>query len=607
MLCGHFLRPLTCIGSKPRLLSCATNSFSRLPQNVRRHYTHSATQLVYSSEDGTRSLRSRKPVTILGIESSCDDSCAAVVVGVPWPDPEDDSGPLRPPAGLEQQSEGSLDRVQGNDHFKAGPWHAEVLANVVVKQDHYVTRGVHPLVASKAHAVNVPRAVRAALAESQRAVNKMKRANIDRTSFSRDAHAAEQTESLDPNFGPNMIDAIAVTQGPGMPASLASGLVAAKTLAAVWDKPLIYVHHMAAHALVPFLVPRQDEIRTPFLAALVSGGHTLLVLVKGPEEFEVVGSTIDEAIGRVLDKAAVTLGLRWGPSAGPGGPSNAGAAVEQAAKLARPEDVNRLRQAGVRLPRGLSGPGWGYDMSFGGVKLSLEQQLRKLLHLPRSEPPSADVRDPQQEQEPEKAEAWASAQSTPKLEPATAGGTGTDHSLLEADPELTVAPTLELDEGPVRQVSKDTVRALAYLVQEAVVGQLARRIVEWLGGGKRRDKDTAGGRGREVQDVVLAGGVAANMYLRSALSSALDKGGRGDVQVHSAPAAWCTDNAAMIAHAGLATYARRTHDLARLAVPSWPLGQVRAPPEQPLARVMARKRRLHLTTDDAQPPPDAAG
>lgn len=605
-----------CLGRATRLgppLRMPTTSSSSLSRLCIRCSSSSAAAAVAGSAGPAGLPRRPQPVTILGIESSCDDSCAAVVRGIPWPDPVDPSLPLCPPpthgAGAGAGT-GGAETGAG-----AGPWKAEVLANVVLKQDHYVTRGVHPLVASKAHATNVPRAVRAALAEAaQKTLSQQRTVSATGTCSPR-ATVGQSGGVLDgPSdpLGPEMIDAIAVTQGPGMAASLASGLVTAKTLSAVWGKPLIYVHHMAGHALVPLLVPRDEDIRTPFLAVLVSGGHSLLVLVRGPEKYEVVASTMDEAMGRVFDKAAVILGLVWGPAAGTGGPTNAGASVERAAQQALPEDVERLRAWGFRLPAGLSGSQWGYDMAFGGIKLSLEQQVRKLVRIPRSQSNPQDVPLPGHE----RTAAWAASAPTKRRSAAAAPAAAaspcerqddsSSHGgvTVEADPEFTVA-NLELDEGPVADLDVGTVRALAYLLQEAVVGQLVRRVVEWLGGfRKRHGKVDAAAPGASVQDVVLAGGVAANAYLRETLAVALARGGRADVTVHTAPPAWCTDNAAMIAHAGLATYARRTHDLSALAVPSWPLDMVRAPPAQPLARVRARSRNVRIRTSrgaDAMP------
>ena len=111
----------------------------------------------------------------------------------------------------------------------------------------------------------------------------------------------------------DMIDAVAVTYAPGLMGSLLVGLEFAKTISLVYNKPLIKVHHIAGHIYANNLVER---IQFPSLALVISGGHTELVLMKGDYEFEVLGSTLDDAIGECYDKIARILGLKY-----PGGPN----------------------------------------------------------------------------------------------------------------------------------------------------------------------------------------------------------------------------------------------------------------------------------------------
>lgn len=142
----------------------------------------------------------------------------------------------------------------------------KLLSSVVIRQDHSSTGGIHPLNASVAHGINVPRAISQALEEA----------------------AVSASD----------VDAIAVTQGPGMMQSLSNGMVAAKTLASVLGKPLIYVHHMVAHALTPFLTePVERQPAFPFLTLLVSGGHTMLVLASGVDSYRILATTTDDSIG----------------------------------------------------------------------------------------------------------------------------------------------------------------------------------------------------------------------------------------------------------------------------------------------------------------------
>lgn len=108
------------------------------------------------------------------------------------------------------------------------------------------------------------------------------------------------------------IDAIAVTKGPGLVGSLHIGLQAAKTIAMAYHKPLIGVHHIAGHI---YANNYNQDIEYPSLCLVVSGGHSELVLLKAPFEFEVIGETLDDAVGEAYDKVGRVLNLPY-----PGGP-----------------------------------------------------------------------------------------------------------------------------------------------------------------------------------------------------------------------------------------------------------------------------------------------
>lgn len=115
------------------------------------------------------------------------------------------------------------------------------------------------------------------------------------------------------NVSWDMIDAIAVTYAPGLMGCLLVGLEFAKTLSLVHNKPLIKVHHIAGHIYANNLV---EKIEFPSLALVVSGGHTELVLMKADYDFDVLGTTLDDAVGECFDKVARVLGLKY-----PGGPN----------------------------------------------------------------------------------------------------------------------------------------------------------------------------------------------------------------------------------------------------------------------------------------------
>lgn len=188
------------------------------------------------------------------VSRSCDDSCAALVSC--------------------SDSYTASAFAQGVPTSDSPP---KVVSSVIVRQDHGATAGIHPLAAQNYHMQALPGAIRRCL---------------DEGGISSDGRE---------------VDAIAFTQGPGMPGCLSVGLNAAKTLASVWSKPLIPVHHMEAHALTPFLLETPSDhhppLKFPFLTFLLSGGHTMLVLAKGMGDYQILANAEGEAIGSVQSSA----------------------------------------------------------------------------------------------------------------------------------------------------------------------------------------------------------------------------------------------------------------------------------------------------------------
>jgi N6-L-threonylcarbamoyladenine synthase len=152
-------------------------------------------------------------------------------------------------------------------------------------------------------------------------------------------------------------DAVAYTAGPGLIGALLVGATFAKGLAAAWKVPAIPVHHMEAHLMAARLEDRHPEF--PYLALLVSGGHTMLVEVAGLGRYRVLGQTLDDAAGEAFDKTAKLLGLGY-----PGGP--------QLARLAGEGRPDRFR-----FPRPLLGRP-GLDFSFSGLKTAVMLKVREL-------------------------------------------------------------------------------------------------------------------------------------------------------------------------------------------------------------------------------------
>ncbi len=225
-----------------------------------------------------------KDTYILAIESSCDDTAAAVM---------------------------------HNDR---------VLSNVVANQEiHRAYGGVVPELASRAHQQNIVPVVDQALQQ----------ANIDK----------------------NQLSAIAFTQGPGLMGSLLVGTSFAKSLSLGLNIPLINVHHMHAHILAHFIQdPEQKIPEFPFIALTISGGHTQIVLVKDYFDMEIIGETIDDAVGEAYDKSAKMLGLPY-----PGGPL-----VDRYAKEGNPEAYS--------FPKPKVDP---LNFSFSGLKTAILYFLEK--------------------------------------------------------------------------------------------------------------------------------------------------------------------------------------------------------------------------------------
>lgn len=162
------------------------------------------------------------------------------------------------------------------------------------------------------------------------------------------------------NYDPSDIDAIAVTAGgPGLIGSLIVGVETAKTLANVWQKPIIPVPHLLAHVYANWLNNTIPEF--PALVLTVAGGHTDLILMKNHGVFEIVGGTRDDAAGETFDKAARLIGLPY-----PGGPS-----IQKEAALGNPKKIN--------LPRPMIGSG-DFDFSFSGLKSAIAREISKNEH-----------------------------------------------------------------------------------------------------------------------------------------------------------------------------------------------------------------------------------
>ena len=151
------------------------------------------------------------------------------------------------------------------------------------------------------------------------------------------------------------VDAVAVTQGPGLPGALVIGVSFAKGLALSLDRPLIGVDHLAAHLYAGMMI--DEQLEPPFIGLVVSGGHTLLCVAHPEQRFELLGETKDDAAGEAFDKVATLLGLGY-----PGGP-----VIDRLSEEGHPE--------AMAFPRSRAKD--GYDFSFSGLKTAVYQYVHK--------------------------------------------------------------------------------------------------------------------------------------------------------------------------------------------------------------------------------------
>jgi N6-L-threonylcarbamoyladenine synthase len=264
------------------------------------------------------------------------------------------------------------------------------------------------------------------------------------------------------------VDAVAYTAGPGLMGALLVGAGFGRSLAWALGVPAVAVHHMEAHLLSP-LLDSKSRPPVPFIALLVSGGHTQLVQVEQVGRYDLLGESLDDAAGEAFDKAAKMLGLGY-----PGGPN--------LARCAEHGDPKRFK-----FPRPMTDRP-GLDFSFSGLKTFTLNTVRA--HEPITNQDRADI---------------------------------------------------------------------ARAFEEAVVDTLYIKC--------RRAIDQSG-----IPHLVIAGGVAANKRLRRKLTDGLD------AEVYYPPFELCTDNGAMIAHAGcLRLLAGEREPLAINARARWPITEL-APP-----------------------------
>jgi len=275
------------------------------------------------------------------------------------------------------------------------------------------------------------------------------------------------------NCSKSDIDGIAYTAGPGLAGALLTGAAIGRSLAWSLNIPCIQVHHMEGHLLAPLI--ESPDIQFPFLTLLVSGGHTQLIASRKLGEYELLGESLDDAIGEAFDKTAKMLGLRY-----PGGPE-----IEKLAKLGEKDKY--------KFPRPMTDRP-GLDFSYSGLKTFAINTL---------------------------------------------------HASEQTDQ----------DKANI---------ALAF--QVAAIDTLFIKC-------KRALKQTG------LNQLVVAGGVSANQYLRERLNG-LEK--TAEITVRYPGFEFCTDNGAMIAYAGLLRLQHEQHEsLSFSARARWPLTDLKSPTTEP--------------------------
>jgi N6-L-threonylcarbamoyladenine synthase len=231
----------------------------------------------------------KKNITFLGIETSCDETAAAII---------------------QEKEDGS----------------AKILSSIVSSQikEHEKFGGVVPELAARAHVENIDFIINKALMDSK--------INLDE------------------------IDGVAATAGPGLIVCLTVGLNIGKSIAAFADKPFVAVNHLEGHALSPGL---ENKIEFPYLLLLISGGHSQYLIVKDINEYEQLGTTIDDALGEAFDKTAKMLDLGY-----PGGPN-----IEKFSKLGDKQFF--------KLPEPIINRA-GCNLSFAGLKTAVLRESKKI-------------------------------------------------------------------------------------------------------------------------------------------------------------------------------------------------------------------------------------
>jgi len=287
---------------------------------------------------------------ILGIETSCDETAVCLI----------------------ETNDKSV-KIIGNQLYSQIALHTQY-------------GGVFPMMAKREHAKNLVPLLQKCLEESKFFKLKVENQKLKvlteekiemvKQILSRENDLFDDLMKLAEKIEKPQIDAIAVTNGPGLEPALWVGVCFAKALSKLWDIPVFPTNHMEGHILVSELKPKNENAEKtteytinqtdyPAIALLISGGHTQLVLVENSLEYKIIGSTRDDAIGEAYDKVARILGLPY-----PGGPQ-----ISKLAEKERQEFPNKIPP--FPLPRPMI-HSHNFDFSFSGIKTAVLYTTQKI-------------------------------------------------------------------------------------------------------------------------------------------------------------------------------------------------------------------------------------
>ena len=409
-----------------------------------------------------------RSLTTLAIESSCDDTSVAVLEKV--------------------HSEKASPSYPGSFYIH---FHEKITAN---NQGY---GGIHPIVSLDSHQSNLAKLVNRALyhlpqSKGQDSDHGLGKGRTETLALRKNCREVSMART--PDF-------ISVTRGPGMRSNLSVGLNFAKGLSVAWQRPLVGVHHMQAHALTPRLVSalrgnKQDGIKPdfPFLSLLVSGGHTLLLHSHSLTSHTTLASTTDIAIGDAIDKVArvvIPTNLIGESKSTMFGPIMERFAFPNGSRDYGSYEAPRTRDQEIK--RQTTKWGWGFTPPFGATKGGSQNNR---LEYSFSGIPSTAIR-----------------------------------AMEQTKADISVEERMDMAREAMRVAFE----------------HLASKMIMGLNQIKEKSPEEA----PEIKTLVVSGGVAANGFLKKVLRSCLDVRGYKHIELVFPPVELCTDNAAMIAWAGM--------------------------------------------------------